>query len=109
VKAGETVTAVIDGEAVRFVVAEEVAFASSRWQHGKEQTRWQEREVIRTRKGSYVLRSSTISLWRGEPCTHSYAAFSSLEQLAGSLDATNPLDREVLKQIGALEQVSREI
>ena len=106
---GETVTAVIQGEAVRFVVAEELAFATTRWLHGKEQTRWREKEIVKTRKGSYVIRDSQISLWEGEPSVHRYSVYASLDEAVKALDPTDQMDRQLLDQLGKLHEVSKEI
>lgn len=45
---------------------EVVAWASSRWVAGQEQTRWTEITVYQTESGKYVIAWEFITLWQGE-------------------------------------------
>jgi hypothetical protein len=108
-KVGETVRAVIDGKAVRFTVCEELAFVSNRWVAGREQTRWDEKQVVKTVKGKYVLYEGYVTLWQGEESTSKYRVFDTLEDLVKILDPTDELDRGILQQLGKLDELSEEI
>jgi hypothetical protein len=106
---GDTVKCVIDGKAVKFKVAEELGFASNRWVAGREQTRWDEIEVLKTAKGKYVLRQEYVTLWQGEQGSNTYRIFDSLDELVAVLDTTKPLHRKLLDKMGLLESLSEEI
>jgi len=108
-KVGTTVKTVINEKPVKFIIAEELAFASNRWLNNVEQTRWNEVELIKTMKGKYILRESYITTWRGERNRTTYQIFDNLDQLIQTLDATDALYREILEQIGKLDIISEEI
>jgi len=109
VQIGETVRAVISGKARRFTVAEELGFASNRWSAGREQTRFDEVEAVKTDKGKYVLQRSYITMWQGEHCSYNYQLFDSIEDLVAALDPLDSLDRRLLDKLGKLDEVSEEI
>jgi hypothetical protein len=108
-KTGENYRVVIDDEPKRFTVKAELAFRGTRWQHGREQSRWNEVEVIETAKGKFILGRYYITCWQGESGEEGYLMFDSLDELAKALDATNDLDREVLEKLGKLDEVSEEV
>jgi hypothetical protein len=100
---------VIGDKPVRFTIDSILAEANDRWECGRENTRWNHIEVMKTKKGNYVLARHYITLWQGERSYSNYYVYSTIEALVKSLDPTSYLDREILEQLGFLDQLSEEI
>jgi hypothetical protein len=103
------IRAVIGGKPVRFIVEKTLAEADDRWECGRENTRWNYIEVMRTKKGNYILARHYITLWQGERSYVDYYVYSTIEELVKDLDPTRDLDRDILEQLGYLDQLSEEI
>lgn len=92
-----------------FQVAKELASASNRWVAGLEQTRWDAINVVQTTKGKFLLITRYCTLWQGELGHYKIQIFDTIDELAKALDASNPLDRDILVQLGKSSEIAEQI
>lgn len=82
---------------VRFTVEEEVFYENTRSHRSK---RWHEIEVVKTAKGSFVLRKGYRSQYQGEKWYDRHYAAKTLEALSEHLSTLDDFERAALDELG---------
>lgn len=82
-----------------------LATAGGRWQSGREQTRWTELSLYRTKGGKYVLMRDWNTLWQGESCDTTVIICNSPAEVVSALEDNEGelgrLDTELLRDAAA--------
>lgn len=81
---------------VQFTVETEVYYENDRRRSSR---RWREIEVVKTAKGSFVLRKGYRSQWQGEKWYDRYFADKSLEALRRHLSPVEDIERKALDDL----------
>jgi len=89
------------GKTVRFT-GQEIASASGRWVAGRDQNRWTDLTLYRTKGGRYILDIDYTTQWQGEQCSRQIYVCDTAAAVVGQLTSEEGelgrLDTELLQK-----------
>lgn len=106
IREGNKHTAILDGESIKFEVEEKLAYAG---QNRMDNSRGTTYYIFRTEKGSLILYIGRWTKYQGEISSYELKKFDSKKDIAEFLDDGNSLHRELMKKIGVLEEIAKEV
>ena len=89
----------LPGRKDKVFMGKELAYVSTRWIAGREQTRWDAYTLYKTASGKFVLKEEYISLWQGEESTLNVKVFDTEAEMLEYL-TQDSLGIDLLKKAG---------